>query len=138
MPEPTALLDSSALLAYLRDEPGADEVELALERGVAMGVVNWAEVVTVVVRMGGTAAEIRAELAARGILGEDGLLRFVALTSSDAEFAGDLYRDVQSLGMSLGDRVCIATARRLGLVTLTADQSWRALSIPGVVIQFIR
>lgn len=41
-----SVLDASALLAYLNEEPGVDIVEKALAAGTAIGTVNWAEVLS--------------------------------------------------------------------------------------------
>ena len=44
--DPAFVLDASALLAYVQDEPGADHVEKALARQVAISAANWAEVLS--------------------------------------------------------------------------------------------
>jgi PIN domain nuclease of toxin-antitoxin system len=43
---PTSVLDASALLAVLRDEPGSATVIEALAAGAAVSVFNWAEVLS--------------------------------------------------------------------------------------------
>ncbi|MFD1734834.1 hypothetical protein ACFSC4_31120 [Deinococcus malanensis] len=40
------VLDASALLAYLADEPGAEHVEAALGHGCTIHHVNWVEVLS--------------------------------------------------------------------------------------------
>ena len=44
------------------------------------------------------------------------------VTVADAEAAAHLWR--RGGGPSLGDRLCLATARRLGAVVRTADSAW--------------
>ncbi len=41
--EPASILDASALIAYLHDEPGADAVVDAITETAAISVVNWAD-----------------------------------------------------------------------------------------------
>ena len=42
------------------------------------------------------------------------------------------------LGLGLGDRACLATARRLRLPVLTADRAWGQLRLRGVNVVLIR
>ncbi|MBO1350989.1 MAG: PIN domain-containing protein [Hormoscilla sp. GUM202] len=46
MNSPVAVLDASALLAYLQGEPGAERVAEVLVLGAAISSVNWAETLT--------------------------------------------------------------------------------------------
>ena len=135
---PTSIFDSSALLALLKDERGADVVEAALAGGFAMNLVNWAEVLTWTIRRGGAVNTLKQQLNESGILSDDGLLTLLPISESDAEFAANLYPSTRHAGLSLGDRLCIATANRLRLPVLTADQAWSTLPLPGVNIQVIR
>lgn len=41
--EPASILDASALIAFLHDEPGSDQILEAIARTAAVSVVNWAE-----------------------------------------------------------------------------------------------
>jgi PIN domain nuclease of toxin-antitoxin system len=43
---PASVLDASAVMALLHDEPGADAVVDAIAVGTAISVVNWAEVLS--------------------------------------------------------------------------------------------
>jgi ribonuclease VapC len=135
---PTSVLDASALLAYAHDEPGAEVVEDALTNGAAMSLVNWAEVLTVIVRAGRSLTEFERRLTDAGVLGPEGLLALVALTSADARLAAELYLQTSVAGLSLGDRVCYATGLRLRLPIFTAERAWPALAIPGAVVRLIR
>jgi ribonuclease VapC len=44
--EPASILDASALIALLHDEPGSDAVVDAITETAAVSVVNWAEVLS--------------------------------------------------------------------------------------------
>lgn len=131
----TAVLDASALLAWLQGETGADQVDEALKQGAVIHVVNWAEVLTRLASKGLPAAETTRQLGERGILGQ--LLTVDLGTVGDAEVAADLFGVARSAGLSLSDRYCLALAQRLGVPVLTADQQWANVSV-GIAIQVIR
>lgn len=123
------VLDASALLALLLDEPGGSG---AAERmhGAWIGAVNLAEVVGRLVD-GGV-----PEDACREALG--GLdLRVVPFDESAAYAAGALRASTRKAGLSLGDRACLALARRLDRPALTADRAWSRLRV-GVEIEILR
>lgn len=122
-----AVLDASALLAYLQREPGGDVVRRLLT-GAVISSVNWAEVVG---KLGGLpAAAVRHRLAVRGMV-------VVPFTVEAAELAGALAARTRSVGLSLGDRACLATAAQLGLPAYTADRTWLDLEV-GVEVRAIR
>lgn len=109
------LFDSSALLCFLQGEQGADAVERALDDGGRCSAVNWSE----------AAQKVRARSGdwdlARGVLVSYGLL-VEPVTEADAELAARLWRP--GAGLSLADRVCLATGERLDAVIWTADSAW--------------
>lgn len=109
-----AVLDASAVLAYLQGEPGADRVESHLDGGV-IGAANWSEVAQKI-RSGGADWGVARTL----LLSYD--LRVVAVTAADAEIAASSWR--RGSGLSLGDRLCLALAERLDAPALTADRAW--------------
>jgi ribonuclease VapC len=130
-----AVLDASALLAYLRDETGSAAVESALVGGAVINVVNYAEVLS---RLGDTeadAAVIHRRLREAGIVGE--LLQVVPLVEEDAVVIARLRPVTRSRGLSLGDRACLATGLRLERPVFTADRDWAAVDV-GVVVHLIR
>ncbi len=57
-----SVLDASALLAYLNEEPGAEVVEKSLAAGSAIGTVNWAEVLSKAMETGIAPETLAAEL----------------------------------------------------------------------------
>ena len=116
----TAVLDASALLAYLQREPGAESVRSALSESL-MSTVNWAEVVGKVSQGDAGVPGLRGSLE---ILG----LSFAPFTATQAEIAGGLRERTRELGLSLGDRACLALGLDREATIYTADRAWKQLS----------
>ncbi len=133
MSEP--VLDASAFLAYLQAEPGAEVVQKALARGCCMSAVNWAEVLSKVAELGKPGHDLEAHLERRQLLGT--ALRILPFAREDASVVGDLRLQTRHLGLSLGDRACLALGQRLGALVLTADRTWARLD-GQVAVQVIR
>jgi ribonuclease VapC len=131
----TPVLDASALLAHLRDEPGADAVAEAIAGGAVISTVNLAEVFSRVADRGGDPAMLSAELAQSGLL--DGPITVEPFTAADAIEVGRLRPLTRDAGPSLGDRACLALARRLDAPALTADTDWQGVA-HGVELRPIR
>jgi PIN domain nuclease of toxin-antitoxin system len=129
MADPGILLDSSALLALLLREPGAESVVGLLDRA-AISAVNLAEVIEVATRRGLAPARAAAWPGELGVA----VLDFDA---GMAAAAAGLLTAWRSAGLSLGDCACLATARRRGLPVLTADRAWATLDL-GVEVRLIR
>jgi ribonuclease VapC len=129
------VLDASALLAHLRDEPGADVVAEAIASGAVISTVNLAEVFSRVANRGEDPAKLAAELTQSGLL--DGAITVEPFTAADAIDAGRLRPLTRDAGLSLGDRVCLALARRLDAPALTADTDWQGVA-HGVELRPIR
>jgi ribonuclease VapC len=125
-----AVLDASALLALLNGEPGQEVVAQALGGGAVVGAVNFSEVVASLVGAGMPEEAVRAALY--------GLeLDVVAFDLTQAYAAGLLRSATRDLGLSLGDRACLALAALRRLPALTADRVWASLDV-GVAIRVIR
>jgi ribonuclease VapC len=113
------VLDASALLALLQNEPGAEVVADLLTHGV-MSAINLSEVVAKLTDHG-----MPLEAAREAI---DGLPIDVHSFDRDAAFAvGELRRATRRAGLSLGDRACLALAAHLGVAAVTADRAWASL-----------
>jgi PIN domain nuclease of toxin-antitoxin system len=124
------VLDSSAVLALLQREPGADLVQRAL-RGSVMSAANLAEVVAKLVDAGKDASNLRAVLAASGVAIEPVL-------EADAELAGSMRSLKGGRSLSLGDRCCLAlTLRTKPAVVLTGDRAWAKLDLP-IKVELLR
>ncbi len=133
--EVSAVLDASALLAYLGEEPGADRVADAIAAGVAMSTVNIAETLSTLAGRGNYAAQVTNDLIDRGLL--DGAITIEPLTLADAVEIARLRPLTRDAGLSLADRACLALAGRLSARTLTADQAWIGLD-HGVEVRLVR
>jgi ribonuclease VapC len=129
------VLDASALLAHLRDEPGADVVAEAIASGAVISTVNLAEVFSRIADRGEDPAKLAAELTQSGLL--DGAITVEPFTAADAIDAGRLRPLTRDAGLSLGDRACLALARRLDAPALTADTDWQGVA-HGVELHPIR
>jgi PIN domain nuclease of toxin-antitoxin system len=124
-----AVLDATALLALLHDEPGAEAVAEALPHS-SISTVNLAEVVAKLAEAGMPEETIRIALAGLGIE--------VIPFDEDLAYRTGLLRALTSrYGLSLGDRACLALGLRLGQPVLTADRIWATLKV-GVKIRVIR
>ena len=127
MSEPTSVLDASALLAYLQDERGADVVQEALVQGAAISTVNWAEVLYKLAQHGQDPDTVVEHLSALGLL--HNAIQFYPLDAAHALIIAKLVLPTRSIGLSLGDRACLALAWSLGLPAFTADRDWMSLSL---------
>lgn len=126
------VLDSSALLAILSQEPGAEIFarKFGLLESATMSAVNM--------------AEVYGKLVTRGIGPEDAWEAVIApipeildFDKEQAKIAGWLQPQTRSLGLSLGDRACLALGIVLKAPVYTADRAWRNL-ILKIAIHVIR
>jgi ribonuclease VapC len=130
-----AVLDASAVLAYLNREAGADAVAELLAAGASVSAVNFAEVLSTGADRGVSPKRFIARLTEVGIL--DGALSVEPFTAEDASTVGALRLATRSAGLSRGDRACLALARRLDAPAVTADVAWSEVDV-GVEIHLIR
>lgn len=125
----SVVLDASALMAFLRREPGSDTVQSALA-DAAISTVNLSEVLA-------KAAELSRDLdtvktALRGLQ-----FRVVPFDEQQAEIAAGLRPVTRPLGLSLGDRCCLALGMVQGVPVLTTDRDWAKLQL-AIEIKVIR
>jgi ribonuclease VapC len=123
------VLDASALLALLNAESGAEVVAEAIPVA-AISAINLSEVVSKLSEAGMPERAIRSCLQPLG-------LEVIPFDEEQAYQAGLLRVLTRDVGLSLGDRGCLGLAKKLGLVTLTADRTWLELSM-GVTVKIIR
>jgi ribonuclease VapC len=123
------VLDASAVLALLNDEPGAIEVAACLTFAV-ISTVNLAEVVAKLTETGMTEREIRKAVGALQ-------LQTVPFDDDLAYQCGVMRSRSRHLGLSLGDRACLALAKRLGAKAVTTDAVWVKLQ-GGPQIKVVR
>ena len=123
------IFDSSAILAFLFEEPGGDRVAEQL-RGGYLSSVNHCEVIERMLDRGQSIAGARASVARLQ-------LEIVPFDQAQAERAAELRAATTRFGLSLGDRACIALAERIGARVVTADRQWAKAPLP-VEIEVIR
>jgi len=123
------VLDASALLVLLNNEPGEEQVRNAL--GIAvMSAVNHSEVVAKIVERGGTLKMVATML--------DPLrVDIIPFDREHAMAAGGLRAVTRAGGSSFGDRACLALAATRQLTVLTSDRAWRNLDL-AIQINVIR
>src|SRR5713226_7460926 len=112
----SCVLDASALLAFLNQERGHERVAEAIRNGAALSVVNLSEVVSKL------STEGMPELLIHEAL-DPISLTIIDLDARLAYQVGLLRPLTRRLGLSLGDRACLALAQSLDLPALTADRA---------------
>ena len=123
----TVVLDASALLAWLIDEPGAEIVDNLLPDAV-MSSLNWSEVVQKAIAREVDVTGFRVDMESTG-------LRILPFNKADAERAALLWMMDNSL--SLADRACLSLALENKWATWTADRHWTRVSM-DVEVHLIR
>ncbi|MFE1603306.1 type II toxin-antitoxin system VapC family toxin [Methylobacterium sp. ID0610] len=123
------VLDASALLCLLFDEPGADRVEAVLH-SACISAANLAEVISKLVDRGQTPDEAVADL-------HELDLDVVPLDQAQGETAGALRTITREAGLSLGDRACLALAASHKAVAVTTDRAWKKLTT-DISIEVVR
>ena len=123
------VLDASAVLAILGGEPGADQVIPFLAKS-AISTVNL--------------AEVHGKLVSRGVPRNEAWKAVLSLVRDVIDFdlqqsklAGELLAETHSLGLSLGDRACLALGAVLKAPVYTTDRAWKPLKV-GVEIRVLR
>jgi ribonuclease VapC len=117
------VLDTSAVLAYLFEEAGADQVAPVLEAGCGvMSSVNYAELVGKLIDQGMPAAAVHESISSLDLM-------LVEYDAKQAFITGELRSVSRTLGLSLGDRACLALGIVQHLPVLTADRAWFNLSV---------
>ncbi len=130
---PFTVLDASAILAFLQGEPGDEIVRQALQANhCIMSAANQSEVIAKALDRGAKTDAIKAVLA-------DLAYTVVDVKAEDGACAGWMRDQTRTIGLSLGDRLCLAVAQRLKAQVLTADRSWLAMARSlGIDIRCIR
>lgn len=123
------VLDASALLAFLNQEPGSSVLESLLPQSFA-STVNWAEVVAKLQERGVWTEQSQFDLEELGIT-------IIAFDLKQALITGALRSLTKSAGLSLGDRACLALGIQLNLPVLTTDRIWAQLDLP-IQVQVLR
>lgn len=124
-----AVLDSSAILAVILNEPGSQNVASILE-GSLLSTVNL--------------AEVHARLLQRGASADHAWNRISSFqceicffTDEQARLAAELISATRPYGLSLGDRACLALAIQRKATVYTTDRAWKNLAL-GIEVEVIR
>ncbi len=123
------VLDASALLAFLHDEPGAEVVSKVLD-GARVSTVNWSEVLQKSLHREARIDGMQQEFIDVGVV-------FEPFTASQAERAARLWTETRGRGLSLADRACLTLAMELNGAVVTADKIWETLDL-GIEVHLIR
>jgi PIN domain nuclease of toxin-antitoxin system len=125
----SVVMDASAILALLNQEPGQEVVEEYLPRSM-LSAVNASEVMAVLTGIG-LSIDDAEDMLSKLIKEVVPFDRYLAV------IAAGLRQTTKKLGLSFGDRACLALAKRRRTPALTADRSWTKLNI-DVDIRLIR
>jgi ribonuclease VapC len=122
-----AILDASALLAWLQNEPSAAVVEEVLPES-AISSLNWSEVLQKSLAHGVDITGLRQDLEALGLV-------ILPFDGDAAEQAARLWSAGSSL--SLADHAGLALGMQHGVPVLTADRLWTQVSV-GATVRLVR
>ena len=124
------VLDASAILALINSEPGAEKLSPQLLAGALGSAVNLAEVQAKLVRRGWTSEQAWEDATSP-------VRSVIPFDEKQARIAGDLVIQTVHLGLSLGDRACLALGIALKLPVYTAEKAWNKLKV-NVRVHVIR
>ena len=126
----SAVLDASAVLAILNGEPGAEKLSVPSVGDTIVSAVNL--------------AEVQGKLVSVGLPPDDAwqaaispVQEIAEFTAEHAKIAGSLMALTRAMGLSLGDRACLALAIARKSPVYTADRTWKSLRL-GIPIHIIR
>jgi len=123
------LLDASAVLAMIKNEPAAGEVLDLIEGGALIHSVNLVEVMTKVQQAGGDVQDVRAL----------SLNVITDLPVETAERCASLHKATRAQGLSLGDCICLGVAALHGWTAVTRDLAWAEVGKRhGIEVQLVR
>jgi ribonuclease VapC len=123
------VLDSAAVIALLRLEPGHQRVAELLDKSV-ISSVNLAEIFNKLVQKA-SAEEVREFIRPLKLQVED--------WSEDMAYrSAEFTQFNKSHGLSLGDRACLTLAKQLRATAVTSDRAWRRIPSLGVRIMIFR
>lgn len=120
------VLDSSAVLAVLNQEKGSETAQTFFAEGM-ISAVNLAEILTKLIERGHSDA---TAMEAFELL----QLPLIDFDVSLARKAAELRPVTSHLGLSLGDRSCLALAILQGATAVTADKAWQTLSCCSIKV----
>lgn len=125
------VIDASGLLALIKAEPGWEAIDAVVADAV-VAAVNLGEAAQKEFKAGRSRRQFDATVAALDL----------AVAPVDAELAVDAaeFRELgRKKGLSQADCICLALAKRLDAVAMTADRKWLEIADEiGVDVRLIR
>jgi len=116
------ILDASAIHAVIHQEPGHEKLTSSLLAKAVASAVNLAEVQSKLVARGWPSDEAWEDATSP-------VREVVPFSEEHARIAGDLILQTRHLGLSLGDRACLALGIALKAPVYTADTRWKSLGL---------
>jgi ribonuclease VapC len=123
------VFDGSAVLALLNQKTGKDRVEAVLS-DACIGTINYCEVLGKLIDAGMPEGDARESVDLLNV-------EVVNFDADLARTAAVLRPSTKKLGLSLGDRSCLALALARHNTAVTAERAWGRLKV-GVKIELIR
>ena len=120
------ILDASAVLAVLQNETGKAKVEAILDES-AISRINFTEVLTKLIEKGMSIDETKETF-------DDLKLKIVEFDENQSLKTAELRPLTKHLGLSMGDRCCLALAILENLPAVTADRNWSSLTFCKIEI----
>jgi ribonuclease VapC len=124
-----AVLDASALIAFILNEPGADKVAAVLA-GSCISAVNLEETLSKMIQYGKQLEAVSYQI-------ERLRIPVVPFDGEHARIASSLWKITRPFGLSLGDRACLSLAMKLAVPALTTEGVWSKIDV-GVRVEKIR
>jgi len=120
------LLDTSAIIALLKKEPGYETLEEVIANS-SISIINLSELVSVLTRSGIAENEIDEII-------KDIIPEVTPFNEDIAINTGKLIKQTKDFGLSFGDRACIATGIYYNMPVYTTDKVWKDLRTLAKVI----
>ena len=124
------IMDASAFLALLQDEAGSEQVAESLDQCV-ISAANLSEIAAKLIQ-----CEVPEKDAVSILKSFD--LDVVPVDEEIALVAATLIKKTRQFGLSLGDRICLATALVRSKPALTADKAWANVECKGLDVLIVR
>jgi PIN domain nuclease of toxin-antitoxin system len=121
------VLDASALIAFLRKEPGAIRVAKVITRS-CISAINLAETISKMVEYGKPLEAVSFQI-------ERLQIPVIPFDSEQAKIVASFWKPRRSAGLSLGDRACLALALKVSLPALTTESTWEKCNLGVRVIR---
>lgn len=123
------VIDASALLVYLNGEKGSSFVEELIDSSM-ISAVNLSEVI-------GKLKDKKVPEKDVDLILKLLPCEVVDFSKEQALIAGMIKSKTTSLGLSLGDRACLALAIQKKVSVLTADKAWKKVNL-GIKVVLVR